>query len=229
MNSRFLPPPSTSPVANPGALEARARFARRRRNRGGFTLVEIALAIAILAFAFLPLVALLPTGLHDFRGAMNLSITTQIAQQVISDAQQSDFDLLTDRRHFPKDAKLEGFSFRAPLINAPALRYFDEQGAEILLEGDKPNAAEKHRVVYQVNTRVQPQTAVPADKPTNALPATIANLALVTVEVAFAPGNLELPFSDAQANDATAPDRNLFKRTRGLEIYTYSSLIGRSL
>jgi uncharacterized protein (TIGR02598 family) len=200
--------------------------------RSGFTLVEIALAIGILAFACLPLVALIPSGLGHFRTAMNLTITTQIAQRVINDCEQADFDLLVDRQHLPKDKPLTGLTFRAPLFLEPAIRYFDEQGTEIV-PANPPSltAKEQRRVIYEVNTRVQPQIDVPAtphvDEPTSA--AMPPNLALVTVEVAFTSGYRELPINQANPSDVTVPQRNLFNAPAGVPVYTYSACVGRGL
>src|SRR6266436_9153038 len=99
----------------------RVRALSIRRRTAGFTLVEMALTVGLLATAFIPLIALLPSGMHNFRRAMNLSIVTQIAQRVLGDAQQADFDLLVDRARL-RGRRLEpGFTFRAPSETAPAL------------------------------------------------------------------------------------------------------------
>jgi uncharacterized protein (TIGR02598 family) len=78
----------------------RLSFGLRRRVRASvaaFSLVEVALSIGLLATAFIPLLALMPSGLSGFRRAIDLSVCTQIAQRVINDARQMDFDLLIDR------------------------------------------------------------------------------------------------------------------------------------
>jgi uncharacterized protein (TIGR02598 family) len=206
---------------------------KSRTQSTGFTLVEIALAIGILAFACMPMVALLPSGAGNFRGAMNLVVTTQIAQRVINDCQQADFDLLVDRQHLPKNESLAGLTFRAPLMLEPAVRYFDEQGTEIIPQDPKAlSAIERRRVIYEVNTRIQPQMAVPAAPqlaPTTGNADPQANLALITVQVAFTAGYRDLPISSASPNDATAPDRNLFQPPAGVQVYTYSACVGRGL
>jgi uncharacterized protein (TIGR02598 family) len=60
----------------------------------GFSLVEVAMALGIVAFAFTALLGMLPVGLGLFRSAMDTSIATRIVQSVSSDLQQADFDAL---------------------------------------------------------------------------------------------------------------------------------------
>ena len=84
-----------------------------RRNRsGGFSLVEVALAIGIIAFAFVALFALIPTGLTTFRSAIDNSNETWIMQGMNSMVQTTDFKLI------------EGLSFES----SGEIYYFDEEG-----------------------------------------------------------------------------------------------------
>ena len=68
----------------------------QNRNHSGFSLVEVALAIGIIAFAFVSLFALMPTGLNTFRAAIDTSNETWIMQGMNSMIQTTDFtgDLL---------------------------------------------------------------------------------------------------------------------------------------
>ncbi|MEA3211554.1 MAG: hypothetical protein QOE70_4611 [Chthoniobacter sp.] len=88
-----------------------ARSPRRQNSLRAFSLIEITLAIGIVAFAFVALFGLLPVGLNVFRGALDTSVRSQIVQRLVADAQQADFDVL----------KSKGDSFR----------YFDDEGTEI--------------------------------------------------------------------------------------------------
>lgn|GEM_PF-6307406 len=67
---RSLPPSSVAP----GSSSLRP-FRRR-----GFTLIETAFAIGIVAFAFVALIGLLPAGLTNFREAMDPSVGAQIGR-----------------------------------------------------------------------------------------------------------------------------------------------------
>src|SRR5687767_4065395 len=64
--------------------------------RGGFSLVEVVLAIGVVSFAFVAILGLVPAGMSQFRQAIDTAVCAQIAQRVIGDAQQTDFDLLID-------------------------------------------------------------------------------------------------------------------------------------
>ena len=195
----------------------------------GFTLVELALVVAVLAVAFIPLVALLPSGQQSFRGAMNVSICTQIAQRVLNDAAQANFETLIDRKSLRGLKAGEGFTFRAPTVQNPRLRYFDDQGTEIIPEGPELSEEDSLRAVYQVNTRVMPQAPVPTAGELKPAAAADANLAQITVEVAFVPASVELDFNPGDPDDVHSPGRNLFAKRQGTEVFTFSTLVGRGL
>jgi uncharacterized protein (TIGR02598 family) len=111
---------------------------RKARRLAAFSLVEIAAAIGIMAFAFVALMGLLPACLGNFRSAMDATIGAQIAQRVITDAEQTDFDLL-----LAAAGKESGDFFTLPV------RYFDEQAAEVL-----PEAADAEmKAIYRVLVR----------------------------------------------------------------------------
>ena len=68
-----------------------AQFGGRRKRPGGFTLIETALALGIVAFALVPIVGLLPIGLSLSRSASDLTISAQIAQRLKGMIAQSNF------------------------------------------------------------------------------------------------------------------------------------------
>jgi uncharacterized protein (TIGR02598 family) len=78
----------------------------------GFTLIEIALALSIVAFAVPAILGLLPLGLGVSRRALNTTVVSQIAQGLSNRALQADFSDLTH------------------LADLPPLAY-DDQGCEI--------------------------------------------------------------------------------------------------
>ena len=67
-----------------------APFPLSRPKRSGFTLIETALAVGIVAFALVPVVGLLPFGLQASRTASDLTINAQIAQRLSGMVAQSD-------------------------------------------------------------------------------------------------------------------------------------------
>jgi uncharacterized protein (TIGR02598 family) len=109
--------------------------------------VEVTLAIGIVAFAFVALFALLPVGLTTFRQAMDTSVTAQIFQRIVSEAQETDFDsLLVSAEEKGKGRNNQYYVF--------PLRYFDDQGNEVKVNNPaNPTAAELQRVIYTARVR----------------------------------------------------------------------------
>jgi uncharacterized protein (TIGR02598 family) len=64
------------------------------RSRAGFSLVEVALAIGIIAFAFVALLGLIPTGLNTFRDAIDKTNETIIVADLNSMLQVTDWSKL---------------------------------------------------------------------------------------------------------------------------------------
>jgi len=69
------------------------RFSSRRRaaRTGGFSLVEVTLALGIVAFAMVPLLALLSLGLNETRSSIERTALTQIVARISSDLQKLPF------------------------------------------------------------------------------------------------------------------------------------------
>ena len=217
------------------------RFRSQREARAGFSLVEVVLAVGVVAFAFVAVLGLIPAGLTQFRQAIDTSVCAQIAQRVIMDAQQTDFDILIDRAGMPTGRTTWDpyYTFRAPSEGEEEFRYFDEQGNEVvpvLAARRNPSAltdSEKSQIVYHVITRIGANTNVPRTDGGGVL----YTIATVTVQVAYNPGNLLLPI---QASTYTAgdsqnnPHRNLFNRTviastmPGVLLKTYSAQVGQN-
>jgi uncharacterized protein (TIGR02598 family) len=201
----------------PSAHSARSlpRSHRPSRHRKGFSLVEVVLSIGIVAFAFVSVLGMIPTGLSTFRQAMDTSVGSQIAQRVINDALQTDFDVLVDEdsSSVPQSAD---YTFRAPDKDGGAFRYFDEEGTEIVVE--PPDRAltsdESRQVVYWVNMRIKPQT----DGVQTGADGNLKHLATVTVQVANNPGNQALGVGSD----------NLLTSMPGVSVHTYSALAPRN-
>lgn len=85
----------------------------KRKQRQGFSLVEVVLAMGILVFCLVALLGLIPMGLQSFRSAMTMTVEAQIAQSVSSDIQLTDFSNLQT------------------MLNPAAKYYFDDQGMAV--------------------------------------------------------------------------------------------------
>lgn len=83
----------------------------QRRTEGGFSLVEVTIAMAIASVALVTLMGLLPQGLSTMREAGDEAIMARIHQQVLNELQVADFDALNT---------YQGMEI-----------YFDAQGEEI--------------------------------------------------------------------------------------------------
>lgn len=195
------------------------------------------MAVGIVAFAFVTLIALIPAGLTTFRRSVDTSVCAQIAQRILNEAQETDFDTLIDQTNLELNPDAEGYTFRAPAIKSPALRYFDDQGMEVIPANPLSiTLLEKARIIYYVNTRIMPRTPLPKSggrsvgTQGNAHPEAVAQ---ITVQVAHNPAHFNLPISTAAADDVNSPGRNLFdlqsSGMRGIDVLTYCSHVGRNL
>ncbi len=188
-------------------------FARpcANRSRGGFSLIEVVMAIGVVAFALVAIIGLLPAGMSVYRNAAANSAATQIFEKVLADARQTDFSVLIYQgAGQPNSAATSGRAFREP-----KLRYFDEAGEEVVpRSGGALSAEEQAKVIYHVNTRIVTNTKVPADKAGHVG----QYLATLTVQIANNPSNRALAFDG----------EHLFVPGPGLQIKTLSSQIAKN-
>src|SRR4051812_19593 len=107
-------------------MDKSSLFLHRPKRDGGFSLVEVALAIGIIAFAFVSLFALVPTGLTTFRSAIDTANETWIMQGINSMVQTTDF------------AKIDDLNFKSK----GEIFYYDEEGKLTDRENQSPAASE---------------------------------------------------------------------------------------
>ena len=127
---------SNPPPRNPS-------LALKPQHSRGFSIVEIALALGIVGFAFVALMGLLPAGLTTFRAAIDQTNEGRIMESLTSQTEAAEFNNLT------KD-----FDF-----SSGAVFYFDEEGTFIRrgtasYGGLSP--AEKLVALYSVKLFVDP-------------------------------------------------------------------------
>lgn len=164
---------------------SKALLPRPVRRRGGFTLVEVTLAIGIVGFAFVTLFGLVPTGLNLFRNAIDTSIGSQILEQITDNAQQTDFDELLKQRDTP----------------APD-RWYDDQGNDITeLYRDKPT---QYNPLYTARVQVVwpvslPSATTSSDADPSAAPdprTATTNVVTLKVLIAKNPNHTTDPFTN---------------------------------
>lgn len=124
-----------------------------KRGTAGFTLVEVVVAIGIIAFAFVPLMGLLPLGLDVSRQAIDTTVQAQIAQQLTTQAQQTDF------------SQIKSLNTGS---GANSGWFFDDQGNKCAQAG----------AIYQATLNVSPTTTLPG-----LVNITTTKLATVTISV----------------------------------------------
>ena len=91
------------------------RARRRPGDESGFSLVEVVIALGIVATVMVALLALLPLGMDALRESADLTVQSRIAQDLIGDVQQADWDTLERYRN--------------------ELRYFDGEGTTLETAG----------------------------------------------------------------------------------------------
>ena len=173
----------------------------RRPCRRGFSLVEVALAIGIVAFALVPMLGLMAGGSTTFRAALNEMESAQITQRVSNDLQQTDFATLTASASGNTSAGTTPYIYLWPAASGTtALRYFDSQTDETI----PPFTAGKQTPIYQVQVRISPASTLPAVSTSAPAPSPTGNpqLLTATIQVALNPANAILP-SDGNAQGDT--------------------------
>ena len=195
------------------------RHLLKKRRAAAFSLIEVSLSLAVVGVGFVSLLGLLGNGLSQYRESIDATVTSQLAQRVINDAQQADFSTLVDAKAIANVAPSPDFSFRAPSLNAPAFRYFDAQGTEIIPEAAGGlSERERTRATYQVNVRIRPFADLP-----RVAQAKAPSLAQLTIQVVHLHGSTTL---DVEPEDG--PRHHLFKVPSGIPVYTYATLVGRN-
>jgi uncharacterized protein (TIGR02598 family) len=157
-------------------------FQRRSCGNSGFSLVEVVLAMGIIAVAFIPLMGLLPMGLTTSRQAIDTTIEAQIIQQMTGQAQETNWSTLTG-------------------LNASSMLYFDANGNTL-------PASSASSAIYKAGFSVPTSTSNTALPAGTALPGgtTTPNLTTITIYILSTrtPGGMAAAsLSDLQSNSAS--------------------------
>jgi len=200
----------------------RGPIGTRRRHQAAFSLIEVTLAIGVVAFAFMSILGLIPIGMNTFRQAMNTSVCSQISEQVMNDVQETDFIALTSTN--------SGNTNGGPYLltsgtssSGQTTRYFDYRGNE-LIAGSSTRAPQG--ALYWVQTRITPNTIVPGSVASyTAQNAGNPALATVTIQIINNPGATTSIQKDTSSS--TSPTYLLWDDPN-FQAYTYSGLVSQN-
>jgi uncharacterized protein (TIGR02598 family) len=92
----------------------------KRSNQQGFSLIEVAMAMAITAFAILTTIAVFPLALKTFQESRNDTIAAQIVQQIVNEFNLSDVATIY------RNCDSANATNRDPIRQD--IRYYDDQG-----------------------------------------------------------------------------------------------------
>ena len=178
---------------------------RDRSKRAGFTLIETALALGIVAFALVPLVALLPIGLQVSRNASDLTMGAQIAQRLSGMIAQDDY---SDYAALVQNQSLLESNFY----------FFDSEGQPIINSNGKPVNADGTPATPLYTALIETGAAYSAlngvSNGNSDSQANSTTTATLVVQIANDPGQLW-----NSVGPGTAPPSTLRGRTVTIPIY----------
>lgn len=158
----------TAPIHSPESEPAECRS--RGGRKGGFTLIEVVVAVGIVATVFVALMGMLPIGIDTMRDASEVTMRAQIAQKLIGEIQLAEW-------------RPDGGSGDAVILNYDGeKRFYDEFGNRTPGESGG---------LYTALIEVNPDPVI--------LPNTVEGnefMKYVSVKVAFTPPGISVDFDD---------------------------------
>ena len=195
------------------------------RSARAFSLVEVAMAIGITAFATFALSGLIPIGIGSFQQTKNVSVASDISRQVFSDVENTAFiNLLasqpagTQSWRLPAPGAATGGSYTNS-SNAVFVRNFDMQGGELASSAGASGNGVPATAIYQVNVRVACANFLQSPVAGTFTPN--SNLLVVTIQVAVNPGHLPLDLDAATSSLWTG----FSNATTPVQIFTFQSVV----
>lgn len=118
------------------------RTAGLGRRSSGFSLIEVVIAIGIVASVLVALLGLFGLGMDTMREAINEQVEARIMQSVNSDLQASDFDRLQDMESEQYFFDEEGTRVRSgrDAVYAAKIELLDQSGSGVKLPGMDRNS-----------------------------------------------------------------------------------------
>jgi uncharacterized protein (TIGR02598 family) len=160
--------------------------------------VEVVLAIGVVAFAFLAIFALIPTGMTTFRQAMDTSVGAQIAQRIAGELQETEyFTLLKSCDPDLTNLAANPYDQHGVLPR----RYFDDQGNEIRVSNpDSVPVQERtqRNILYEAHVRVSRAPQIPESDGKSQSRLSTSNYVTITIQVANNPAGRALTLTAAE-------------------------------
>lgn len=129
----------------------------RRYAAGGFSLIEVVIALGVVSFAFVALFGMLPIGLNAFNNSIDSTVESQIAESVMSQLRQARFSelysLYNDTQAGASPSFFKPFTqrFQPP---QPGFYYDDQGNAAAIITSGTPET-----VTNPVTTALTPQNS----------------------------------------------------------------------
>jgi len=144
-----------------------------------FSLVEVTIAVGIVAFAFLAILALMPVGLTRMRQAKESNVSTLIIQQISDEIKQTDIKSLKlkSSQSFYRYFDIEGNKLLTEIGSTTPL---DETGATAVVRSD---------MLYTTKITINPVLAT--DTVTVQPSATNCTLMRIVIQIAYNPKRMK--------------------------------------
>ena len=147
-----------------------------------FSLVEVVIAMGVVSFAILTLLALVPTGMNGFQQAQTNNVETDIVQKINTELQNAPYSELFSSA---------GVGTNATVFGSSGVRYYDMEGDSL---GSSAGA------VYSVTLSSYPFTNVSSGGPMNFTSSSSGNFLAQTVQFNIVSRNHTNTFSALVVN-----------------------------
>jgi len=140
-------------------MHGRSRRFSSGLQKGGFSLIEVVLALGVVSFAFVALFGLLPVGLNAFNNSIDSTVESQIAESVMTQLRQEKFSQLYGS--FNDSAQSTNTSSGQPSFYKPTTVsyqipstgfFYDDQGNFLGLVQQNPPAGTLNPISSPVST-----------------------------------------------------------------------------
>lgn len=135
-----------------------------RQSRKGFSLMEVTIAVSIIAVTCIPLIGMLPAGMKTMRDGQHEAISAEIIRALTNELSMSDWSDTNDLQDWEND-----------------FRYFDREGIpledaegavftariDVGRETSLPGAPNRNEFLQTVTIKVTPKPEVVKDRFTN--------------------------------------------------------------